>query len=272
MSVPATAHAAQPPHLAHHFRSPRQQFESGKLGMWLFLATEVLMFGGLFCAYAIYRGNHPDIFEYGSRFLDVRWGAINTVVLIGSSFTMALAVRCAQLGQRRRLVSLLAATILCAFTFMGIKYVEYSHKISHGLMWGTHYAPQTHGEEHGATMAAPREPAIGSDRGPAPTTEGSVIAPAAPAPVGLAVEAPPDAAGSPAAPPNAHIFFGIYFAMTGLHGIHVLAGIVVISWLLAGAVRGRYGPAYYTPVDLVGLYWHIVDMIWIFLFPLLYLI
>ena len=99
----ASAHAAHSPNLAHHFDTPKQQFESGKLGMWLFLATEVLMFGGLFCAYAIYRGNHPEIFAYGSQFLDVRWGAINTIVLIGSSFTMALAVRAAQLGQHRSL-------------------------------------------------------------------------------------------------------------------------------------------------------------------------
>jgi cytochrome c oxidase subunit 3 len=276
----ATAHAAHPPHLAHHFNTPKQQFESGKLGMWLFLATEVLMFGGLFCAYAIYRGNHPEIFAYGSQFLDVKWGAINTMILIGSSFTMALAVRAAQLGQQKLLVAMLTVTILCAFGFMGIKYVEYSHKISHGLMWGKNYAPQahaeSHGESHGAAQAEPHAAteSVTSDghaEAPAAPVDRSAIGPAATAPTGLAPP-PSGEAAAPVAPPNVHIFFGIYFAMTGLHGIHVLGGIVVISWLLVGALGGRFGPGYFTPVDLVGLYWHIVDLIWIFLFPLLYLI
>jgi len=282
----AAAHAAES-HRWHHFESAEQQFDAGKLGMWIFLATEVLMFGGLFCAYAIYRANHPEIFEFGHRFLDVKWGGINTVVLICSSLTMAWAVRAAQLGQKKILVSMLVLTLLCACGFMGIKYVEYRGKISHGLMWGKHYQPDPHVIEeelggHG-THAGPALPAEhGEDSGEtAParswaeeTPEASNLAPAAVAPTGFA---PPGAGEAPShepvvSPRNVHIFFGIYFAMTGLHGVHVLAGMIVITWLLVGAVGGRFGPSYFTPVDLVGLYWHIVDMVWIFLFPLLYLI
>jgi cytochrome c oxidase subunit 3 len=294
MSEAVAVRPRHAPHLAHHFETPAQQFESGKLGMWLFLATEVLMFGGLFCAYAIYRGNHPEIFEYGHRFLDVKWGGINTIVLICSSLTMAWGVRAAQLGQRRTLIAMLSLTLLCACGFMAIKYVEYRHKIQHGLMWGTSYRPDPHltGGGHGTAEGAhagggahstrdaaaetPPAPPVGgtssSDRW-VPSSQRSSLESAAPAPAGLAPPSSESPAHGPAvAPRNAHIFFGIYFAMTGLHGIHVLAGMIVITGLLFGAAAGRFGPAYFTPVDLVGLYWHIVDLIWIFLFPLLYLI
>jgi cytochrome c oxidase subunit 3 len=270
------SHAELPPHRWHHFESAEQQFDAGKLGMWLFLATEVLMFGGLFCAYTIYRGTHPDIFHYGHQFLDKKWGGINTIVLICSSLTMAWGVRAAQLGQRKLLVTMLSLTLLCAAGFMSIKYVEYSHKIQHGLMWGKNYRPQVHEEAaegggHGDAAAATAEAPAGSARRSwsSETPEASTIAPAAPAPRGLAAPGSVEDHHA-AAPPNVHIFFGIYFAMTGLHGIHVLAGMIVITWLIV--ISGRFGPAYFTPVDLVGLYWHIVDLIWIFLFPLLYLI
>jgi cytochrome c oxidase subunit 3 len=274
-------------HLAHHFETPSQQFESGKLGMWLFLATELLMFGGLFCAYAIYRGNHPEIFEYGHRFLDVKWGGINTLVLICSSFTMAWGVRCAQLGNRRLLILMLSITLACAATFMAIKYVEYSHKIRAGLLWGKHFEPNEHafhgkgaaGHASGVVPNSGSQPGQGTGPGraagepSAPVSGGSTIPRAALSPPGLkAPDSSLDEHSAQLVPKNAHIFFGLYFAMTGLHGIHVLAGMVVISWLLAGATAGRFGPHYFTPVDLVGLYWHVVDLIWIFLFPLLYLI
>jgi cytochrome c oxidase subunit 3 len=332
------------------------------------------MFGGLFCAYAIYRGNYPEIFQWGHQFLDVKMGGINTVVLICSSLTMAWGVRAAQLGQRGLLILMLILTLLCAGGFMGIKYVEYSHKIHSGLLWGTRFQPAEHGsghgdDSHGATddahastgaatgadthatsdagadshaagttdaeaateerlameatdaahetdtvVGAPGEragiqPTTGHDiqavdAGTGTTSPGSTsagttsagtsapsatpsaqgdgwtppehtaLARAAQAPAGLAPPATGDAHGHGdlPRPTNAHIFFGIYFAMTGLHGIHVLAGMIVITWLLINAFKGVYGPEYYTPVDLVGLYWHVVDLIWIFLFPLLYLI
>ncbi len=129
------------PYLAHHFETPRQQFESGKLGMWMFLATEVLLFSGLFCAYAVYRASHPEVFEWAHKYLNVWLGGTNTVVLICSSLTMAWAVRAAQLGQRRLLVACLCLTLLGGFTFLGIKYVEYKNKWEEGLLWAGKYNP-----------------------------------------------------------------------------------------------------------------------------------
>jgi cytochrome c oxidase subunit 3 len=268
-------HGAHDAHLAHHFDTPVQQFESGKLGMWIFLATEILLFGGLFCAYAVYRANHPEIFVYAHRFLDTRLGAINTVILIGSSFTMAWAVRCAQLGKRRGLITLLSITLLCACGFLCIKAVEYEHKWKEGLLWGKRYRAQT---EHGATAVAAGKGA--RPKGALPPAAKvnpevrSLIPPPADAPRGLAAPTHASVAEHAAqeAPKNVQTFFGVYFLMTGLHGVHVIAGMVVIGWMLLRAIRGEFGPSYYTPVDLTGLYWHVVDLIWIYLFPLLYLI
>ncbi len=223
------------PHLQHHFDTSEQQFDAGKLGIWLFLATEVLLFGGLFCAYAIYRANHPEVFHYAHQFLDKVLGGTNTVILLCSSLTMAWAVRASQLGQRKLLIAMLSLTLLGGFGFMGIKYVEYKAKWEHGLLPGTHFAP--HEEGAAAPAVAGAKPAEHGKR-----------------------------------PANTQIFFGIYFLMTGLHGIHVLAGMVAITWILVRSIKGHFGPAYFTPVDFVGLYWHLVDLIWIFLFPLLYLI
>ena len=145
------AHAHEhPPQLQHHFDTPEQQFESGKFGMWLFLATEILLFGGLFCAYAVYRAHHPEIFIYAHKYLDTSLGALNTAVLIFSSLTMAWAVRAAQLSQTRLMLILLSITILCGFTFMGVKYVEYKSSGSMVLLWGTNfdYNYVLHGGEH----------------------------------------------------------------------------------------------------------------------------
>ncbi len=380
-------------HLQHHFDTPAQQFSSAKLGMWLFLATEILLFGGLFCAYAVYRGNHPEVFMWAHHLLDSKLGAINTVVLLTSSLTMAWAVRCAQLNQRRGVIVLLALTLLGGFGFMTIKYIEYSSKWKHGLLWGTNFQPDEHyvaahfsgghddavdeggpgGEEHDPDVAlgqqlfestcyschglkgeglaklgqslrasafvkgktdeelltflkSGRQP-FGSDsqmhmlmppRGGNPmltddklvhvvaylrvlqenwTKEapaGGDSAAAVPEPLIASAVAPvvvqrstiPRAADSPpglmsgvgthtaplAQPHNVQVFFGIYFLMTGLHGIHVLAGMAILGWLLIRAIRSEFSSAYFTPVELGGLYWHLVDLIWIFLFPLLYLI
>jgi cytochrome c oxidase subunit 3 len=224
-----------PPHLQHHFDTSEQQFDAGKLGIWLFLATEILLFGGLFCAYAIYRANHPEIFLYAHQFLDKVLGGTNTVILLCSSLTMAWAVRASQLGQRKLLITLLSLTLLGGFGFMGIKYVEYKAKWEHGLLPGTHFAP--HEEAAGSQAEENAKPAEHGKR-----------------------------------PSNVQIFFGIYFLMTGLHGLHVLAGMGAITWILVRSIKGHFGPEYFTPVDFVGLYWHLVDLIWIFLFPLLYLI
>ena len=229
-------------HLQHHFETSEQQFDAGKLGIWLFLATEILLFGGLFCAYAIYRANHPEIFIYAHQYLDKVLGGTNTVILLCSSLTMAWAVRASQLGQRKLLITLLSLTLLGGFGFMGIKYVEYKAKWEHGLLPGTHFAPH-------------EEAAAGHEAAAAGHEAGGTQAPA-----------------HGKRPSNVQIFFGIYFLMTGLHGLHVLAGMGAITWILMRSARGDFGPAYYTPVDFVGLYWHLVDLIWIFLFPLLYLV
>jgi cytochrome c oxidase subunit 3 len=491
----------QHPFLAHHFDTPKHQFESGKLGIWLFLVTEVLFFAGLFCAYAIYRATHPEIFYWAHFYLDTQLGAINTGVLIVSSLTAAWAVRNAQLGQQKALVINIAITILCAFTFMGIKYVEYSHKFHDGLLWGgrpsldgtppkfkfdphvpvweTEAFKKKHPEAAAAAhrlstgkheaAAGAAKPAAGvtgpavaapvadaaavsaaasataaavtpgpADAAPAlataatPATDASAAplasaaasaatagagldvatatppspavsaiasddtkpregtaaaespaidkalgraaqakkaadktksasqkkaelvaantpegasapatvsseaaaaleAQAPPASIGAGAEATPspsaaatgrgapgdaapatpaaaapttgaakqEAGGSladltekealpliragvlgkaasdanqPSAPKNAHVFFGIYFFMTGLHGIHVLAGIIVWVWILVRALRGQFGKDFFGPVDFAALYWHLVDLVWIYLFPLLYLI
>jgi len=285
--------------LAHHFDNMEDQHESSKQGMWLFLATEVLLFGGLFCAYAVYRSLHPEVFVYAHQYLDKVLGGINTVVLITSSLTMALAVRAAQLGKRKHLIVFLALTLLGACGFLGIKYVEYSHKWHLGLLPGIHYAPDIEGHAHdGGDLDDPAEEAPENDPEPAlesnvaeadPSTEAepgteaepeaytppSSDSPDAPTgPTGLADANAEhgDSHGAGAEPRLVHLFFSIYFLMTGLHGIHVLGGMVVITWVLVRSVKGHFRPDYYTPVENVGLYWHIVDLIWIFLFPLLYLI
>ncbi len=291
------------PNLAHHFESKEQQFQSAKLGMWLFLATEILFFGGLLVAYTVYRGNHPEVFVFGAHFLDTALGALNTVVLIFSSFTIAWAVRAAQLKQIKLLKWLLIATMLCAFTFMGVKYVEYSAKWKHGLLWAGSYDPHVDHEESLEVIAVEGEihtsagdieireidevqqvgegeivepVAVEVEIDPAPQADDpdrSTIAPAAQGPTGLAgPESPLDPDSIPVEPANARIFFSIYFLMTGLHGIHVLGGIVAMLWLLRCLRRGDFDGGHFTKVDMVALYWHVVDIIWIYLFLLLYLI
>jgi cytochrome c oxidase subunit 3 len=208
-----------PRRIGHHFTDAEQEFSANKFGFWLFLATEILLFGGLFVAYAVFRSMYPEMFHEAHLHLNRTLGGTNTVVLICSSLSMALAVRAAQTGQRARQVVLLVLTLLFAATFMVIKFFEYKEKIQHGLLPGLWYTPHS-GED----------------------------------------------------PVNGNLFFGLYFMMTGLHGLHVLAGMVAITWVLRKAIRGMFSSSWYTPVELVGMYWHLVDLIWIFLFPLLYLI
>jgi cytochrome c oxidase subunit 3 len=288
------------PHVAHHFESGGQQFDAAKLGMWAFLASEILMFSGLFCAYAVYRYNHPEVFKYAHHYLDSTLGGINTVVLITSSLTMAWGVRCAQLGQKRGLIWCLALTLLGGFGFMGIKGVEYRKKIKTDKWVG---AANKYHPQHAVDDAAAATSAADTAANPATTAtateiavenlEPSLIPTAAAGPSGLSSagrsspgEGHADDHGHAqdhghgtafsdlpqAEQERVHLFFQVYYMMTGLHGIHVLVGMGLIFWVLVRALRGAFSPAYFTPVDLVGLYWHLVDLIWIFLFPLLYLI
>jgi cytochrome c oxidase subunit III len=295
----AAEETRHPKFLAHHFATPRQQYESGKTGMWLFLSTEILLFSGLFCAYAVYRANHPEIFIYAHRYLDKTLGGINTLVLILSSLTAAWAVRAAQLNQRRRLIGLIVATLVCACCFLGIKAVEYEHKWKHGLLWGKRFRPELiQGADEKSSAAAPTASMVaalspaastpakttqatsGAAPGTAVTTGSELnihsnIAPAAAGPAGLArgparSAVPEESSGE--RPKNVQIFFGIYFVMTGLHALHVIAGMITFLWVLSRAIRGDFSSEYFTPVDLAALYWHLVDVIWIYLFPLLYLI
>jgi cytochrome c oxidase subunit 3 len=238
MSDPATGHAPAGPagqgstrFLAHHFPSMDAQFDTSKLGIWLFLGSEVLFFSGLFTAYGVYRANHFSLFHYAHHFLDWRMGALNTGVLVLSSLSAAWSVRCAQLGQRRGLNVTLLLTLVLAGAFLVVKYFEYSHKLHNGIAWGAACRPS---EEILSTL-------------------------------------PPAVRALPV-PKDLGTFFSIYYLMTGLHGIHVLVGMGLYVWLLGRAGRGDFGPGYYVPVDAVALYWHLVDMIWIFLFPLFYLI
>ncbi|MEM6256961.1 MAG: cytochrome c oxidase subunit 3 [Planctomycetota bacterium] len=432
-----------PEYLAHHFDTPEQQFESGKLGMWLFLVTEVMMFGGLFCAYALYRANHPEIFAYAHGFLDWKMGGINTAILLASSFTMALAVRAAQLGQQKFLVFMLVLTLGGGFGFLVIKYFEYTSKFAENIWPGTknlyytvegdlntntikvgdsdeelpitreaqlkavaaveakklmHHGYMAHppqlsfnlykergvfkelakydekkgyegkksyeqhilhmfadagvadavamleakdgkagdeakdsavaknGLKDGDDPVAPQpkaddppsealayaeDPAIdtASVAGLVPVSStvagGSTIKPPAPGSTGLVdsqahkvavaddhhghktkkAELPlgvPDLRHTKYYVPyelqpksvqdRIHLFFQIYFAATGLHALHVIIGMGCITWVLGKALTGAFSPEYNVPVDIVGLYWHIVDLVWIFLFPLLYLI
>ena len=261
-SATNTGHPSEPGHegrhhLAHYFDTRAQQYDSHKLGMWLFLVTEILMFGGLFCAYAIYRANHPEIFLYAHTLLDKNLGAINTIVLLFSSFTMAWGVRAAMLGQRRLLIGLLAVTLLCGFGFMGIKAIEYKHKWQHGLLWGERFdyaALQHHGGGHGEAHGEAHGDAHGEEHAEdhgAPAAHDDAHAEDAHAEdghsEGAAVMAELDRAAEVAVahghapediPRNLHIFFGIYFVMTGLHGVHVLAGMIMLTWLIVRADSG----------------------------------
>ena len=222
------AHAA----LQHQFSDLRQQKEATHLGMWVFIAQEVLFFGGLFAAYAVYRSMYPAAFSAGSHHLSWKVGFANTLVLIGSSLTMALGVYSAAIGKKNRVLGFILATILLGSVFLGVKYFEYSEKIRPCFGDGAHTGCLVPGARFDASA--------------------------------LHLEGP-DAG-------HAQIFFSLYFGMTGLHALHMIIGVPILLVIAHAAWRGRYSPEYHTPVELVGLYWHFVDIVWIFLFPLLYLI
>jgi cytochrome c oxidase subunit III len=214
-------HVALPhhPRLQHHFDDMAQQIEASTLGMWVFLVTEIMFFGGLFAAYLVYRHAWPEGFAEASHHLNVTWGAVNTIVLIVSSLTMALAVRSAQISAPAKTqVAWIGATMLLGATFLGVKAIEYTDKFTHHLVPGPNFR-----------------------------WEGKHPAPA-------------------------EIFYSLYFCMTGLHALHMIIGLGIMSVIGVMAWRRQFDEDYYTPVEIAGLYWHFVDIVWIFLFPLLYLI
>jgi cytochrome c oxidase subunit 3 len=380
-----------PDYIAHHFDTAQQQYDSGKLGMWLFLIQETLFFTGLFVAYSVFRALYPEIFVYAHQFLNKPQGAFNTIVLLFSSFTMAWAVRNSQLGQNRGLIINLSITIACAGIFLGVKAVEYTHKWDEGLLWSAQFTYGTaahhvsegwsqslvnvsipvgallalfalgalilfvmknvkyaivslvlaicclayftgvflartipaavasvtgEGSAHEAlpSLIAPNG-LLGAPSGPvagkvtaagaeaAEAIDTAADAEAAHAGAAESAKPGPDAAAAselvpenvseehaaldsfeatetihahethgPEPPPRVGIFFSLYYVMTGIHAIHILGGIVALTWLLPKALDRKFHADYFGPVDNVGLYWHLVDLVWIFLFPMLYLI
>ena len=216
--MPEAVHHAHPPALAHQFDDLDQQRDAATLGMWTFLVTEILFFGGLFTVYMVYRTWYPEAFAAASHELIIWAGTTNTAVLITSSLTMALAVHAAQTGNRHLLIMLLIATIALGFVFLGIKGFEYYTE------WVEHHVPGLNYDFEGEYYR------------------------------------------------NAQIFFSLYFLMTGLHALHMIIGIGIMSFMLWWSVRGVITAEYYNPIEIAGLYWHFVDIVWIFLFPLLYLI
>ena len=211
-------HGHHHPALQHHFEDLEQQQEAATLGMWLFLVTEVMFFGGMIAAYMLYRIWYPVAWAEGSNELNIYMGGINTAVLIFSSLTMAMAVRSAQTGNRNATMGFLVVTMLLGLTFLVIKFFEYKEKFEKGHVPGPNFS----------------------------------------------FEGPES--------PHVQIFFSVYFALTGVHALHMVIGFCLLSVILTMAYRNRFSPEWYTPVELSGLYWHFVDIVWIFLFPLLYLV
>ena len=342
------------PFIAHHFDSAEQQFDSGKLGIWLFLVTEILFFSGLFVAYTLYRMHHPDIFEAAHHHLDKVLGCLNTLVLIFSSLTMALAVRSAQLGKNKNCELYLLVTMVCATIFLGVKAVEYSHKWDLGIFPKSMFAYVP--GHHSSGFLGLSKYLVGLSVIPALLLVGfaitSVVGKLTDKPalgrffMGMAImvcgyfagvaggvvyqnaissghdhhasvdqqplqlhaamledgqnaqnvqaaggdeeqaehaeteQAESDKHGegehseesSDTMPKSVGAFFSIYYCMTGLHAIHIVGGIIALAWLYYRSQQGHWREDYFGPVDYVGLYWHLVDLIWIYLFPLLYLI
>ena len=218
LSARARRVSAASDHLHEQFDEPSQQLEAAKLGMWAFLATEIVLFGALFCVYAFYRFAFPQGFALASKHTDVWLGTIETGVLLTSSLTMALAIRATRLSQRRVTVWLLIATAVFGLSFLGIHATEYLHEWHEQLVPGKNFLHSLRGVQ------------------------------------------------------GSELFFTLYYVMTGLHGVHVTIGVAVILVLALRAWRGRFTPSYYTPLELGGLYWHLVDIVWIFLYPLFYLV
>lgn len=217
--------------LQHHFENMEQQREAGTIGMWVFLVTELMFFGGMFLAYALYRNAMPAAFASASNHLDITLGAVNTGVLIVSSFTMAMAVYFTQVGKPRPQILCLVLTLVLGLTFLGIKAVEYHEKYTDRLIPGRLIPGAPFGPDAHALHLLP----------------------------GATLQ-------------QVEMFYWIYFAMTGMHALHMIIGAGLLTFLIIYSLKGRFDPEYHGPVEIIGLYWHFVDIVWIFLFPLLYLL
>ena len=213
-----TDHAHSGP-LQHHFDDLHQQYEAANMGMWAFIAQEIMFFGGLFGGYTVYRFKYLSAFVEGSNSLSIEWGGLNTAVLIASSFTMAMAVRSAQQGLAQALLRWLLGTMALGLIFLGVKVVEYTHKYHHGLIPGSSF------DYHGQ-----------------------------------------------ADPGQMKIFYSFYFARTGMHALHMIIGIGLMIWLIPKIRRGTFTSEYFSPIENFGLYWHFVDIVWIIIFTIIYLI
>lgn len=250
-----TAHhtASHTPGLAHHFDTPAQQKDAVTLGMWAFLATEIMLFGGIFLAYIVFRWAYPEIWATAATHLNTPLATLNTVVLLVSSLTVALGVSAAEEGKRGRAVVLLLVTIALGFGFLGIKFTEYGEKFAH-CSDGTGHECLVPGrgfifpaEEMAAGVGADAKSEGAEHSNALETSQGGLKSPH-------------------------QIFFFLYFVATGLHAIHMVIGITLMSILTFLTWRGTFSPGYFTPVEMGGLYWHLIDIIWVFLFPLFYLV
>jgi cytochrome c oxidase subunit III len=253
----AHTHAEHHPALQHHFDTMPQQKEAAVLGMWVFLLTEILFFGGLFVVYMIYRVWYFDAFAEASRRLSLFWGGLNTAVLIGSSLTMAMAVRGAQTNQRKATVNWLILTMILGAVFLGVKVIEYQDKFANAEVPGPSFNWLAH-EQHAAAAGEHAAPA--AEGGTAPAAEGG------------ASEHRQLSLSPEQLQRTTQLYFSLYFTMTGLHALHMIIGIGIMLVITRMASKGKFDEHYFTPVEMAGLYWHFVDIVWIFLFPLLYLV
>jgi cytochrome c oxidase subunit 3 len=238
---PAAHEHAHPPYQRHHFESMGQQVDATSFAMWLFLLTEIMFFGGLFTAYLIYRNWYYPAFVAASHQLNVWWGTANTAVLISSSFTMAMGVWCAETKRKNGLILSLVATLILGLGFLGIKADEYHEKYVKDHIPGHAFAG------HAFDAAGFVHPVAEDGK-------------------------PVEKALAPDMAAHTEVYFSLYFAMTGMHALHMIIGIALLSGMLWKATRGGYMDGNIAFVENFGLYWHFVDIVWIFLFPLLYLI
>jgi len=241
---------------AHHFDSAEQEFDACKTGMWIFLVTEIMLFGGLFVGYTVFRNWNPELWKLASEYiLDWKLGALNTLVLIISSWTMVMGVYSAQTSNLKALKRYLLLTILLAGAFMVVKGFEYTAKFDH------HAFPVAADYSESKTLVIERGFTLHSDQETDPVKRAELKK--------IEDIFNKDTQGNTK---NLNVFMGFYFTMTGIHGFHILIGMGLLAWLYVRACRGEFHKQYFTPIEMVGLYWHIVDLIWIFLFPLFYLV